>query len=197
MRYSWLLVFALAGLGSTPALSQNLASSPLSNVPITESADVPSGRFRCQLNRGPRYTACTTSFDGADAALIKAWLEATPPCLIPKGQLGSIVTGQLIYKSGEPESTSHFGSPDFDREDAGNAMAFVRPPASGRVVLACVVSAAGRAENCTAESEVPAGVGLADVAKQVGAKIKFKPASRDCQPMDGAKIRIPLSFELR
>ncbi len=65
-----------------------------------------------------------------------------------------------------------------------------------RVVLDCTVAAGGALSGCTVDREEPAGLGYGQGALAVATKFRVSPWSQDGQPTVGAKLRVPIRYEL-
>jgi len=67
---------------------------------------------------------------------------------------------------------------------------------SVRVVLACTVEAGGALGGCAVDSETPAGQGYGQGALALASKFRVGPWSQDGQPTVGAKLKLPIRYEL-
>lgn len=67
---------------------------------------------------------------------------------------------------------------------------------TGRAMVKCVVSREGRASECQVAMETPYGYGFGEAAMAIATASKFKPATVDGAPVDGAPISIPIAFAL-
>ena len=65
-----------------------------------------------------------------------------------------------------------------------------------RVVLACTVAAGGALSGCAVDQEEPAGQGFGDGALALAPKFRVGPWSLDGAPTVGAKLRVPIRYEL-
>jgi TonB family protein len=65
-----------------------------------------------------------------------------------------------------------------------------------RVVLACTVGDGGALAGCAVAQEEPAGQGYGAGALALAPKFKVAPWSLDGQPTVGAKLRVPIHYEL-
>jgi protein TonB len=66
----------------------------------------------------------------------------------------------------------------------------------GRATISCSVTAKGTVTDCSVVSEEPADAGFGDAALKMARLFKMKPQTRDGAPVEGASVRIPLSFRL-
>jgi TonB family protein len=67
---------------------------------------------------------------------------------------------------------------------------------SVRVVLACTVEAGGALGGCAVDSETPPGQGYGQGALALASKFRVGPWSQDGQPTVGAKLKLPIRYEL-
>jgi hypothetical protein len=65
-----------------------------------------------------------------------------------------------------------------------------------RVVLACTVADGGALAGCTVVQEEPAGQGFGAGALALAPKFRVGPWSQDGQPTIGAKVRVPIRYQL-
>jgi len=65
-----------------------------------------------------------------------------------------------------------------------------------RVVLACTVADGGGLAGCAVDQEEPAGQGFGAGALALAPKFRVGPWSLDGQPTAGAKLRVPIRYEL-
>jgi hypothetical protein len=65
-----------------------------------------------------------------------------------------------------------------------------------RVVLGCTVEAGGALGACAVAQETPAGQGYGDGALALASKFRLSPWGLDGAPTVGAKIRLPIHYEL-
>jgi TonB family protein len=67
---------------------------------------------------------------------------------------------------------------------------------SVRVVLACTVMNSGALGGCSVDSEDPPGQGYGQGALALAAKFRVSPWSQDGQPAIGARLKLPIRYEL-
>jgi TonB family protein len=67
---------------------------------------------------------------------------------------------------------------------------------SVRVVLACTVMNSGALGGCSVDSEDPPGQGYGQGALALASKFRVGPWSQDGQPTAGARLRLPIRYEL-
>ncbi len=67
---------------------------------------------------------------------------------------------------------------------------------SGQALLDCRVAANGKVAGCELVSETPVGVGFGEAARKLAGYFQMRPQTSDGQPVDGARVRIPISFRL-
>ena len=65
-----------------------------------------------------------------------------------------------------------------------------------RVVLGCTVEAGGSLGGCAVADETPAGQGYGAGALALASKFRLEPWTSDGEPTVGAKIRLPIRYEL-
>ena len=65
-----------------------------------------------------------------------------------------------------------------------------------RVVLACTVAEGGALSGCAVDQEEPAGQGFGQGALALAGKFRVGPWSLDGEPTVGAKLRVPIRYEL-
>jgi TonB family protein len=65
-----------------------------------------------------------------------------------------------------------------------------------RVVLACTVQSGGVLGGCSVDSENPPGQGFGQGALALASKFRVGPWSQDGQPTVGARLKLPIRYEL-
>jgi hypothetical protein len=66
-----------------------------------------------------------------------------------------------------------------------------------RVALVCSVQAGGTLSDCAVDREEPAGMGYGNGALALAPKFRVAPWSADGQPTVGARVRVPIRYELQ
>lgn len=72
----------------------------------------------------------------------------------------------------------------------------VRMEKSGLAVLTCHVTPGGAVVGCQVASETPASFGFGEAALKLAPYFQLSPPMRDGQPIEGARIQIPIRFAL-
>jgi hypothetical protein len=67
---------------------------------------------------------------------------------------------------------------------------------TGLATVLCVVKHDGGLTDCAVVSEQPAGLGFGDAALQIAGVMKMNPWTAQGDPVDGARIRLPVRLEL-
>lgn len=65
-----------------------------------------------------------------------------------------------------------------------------------RVALACGVQAGGALTDCAVQTEEPAGQGYGEGALALASKFRVEPWTADGQPTAGARVLVPIRYEL-
>lgn len=66
----------------------------------------------------------------------------------------------------------------------------------GEATLNCAVTASGAVEGCHVAHESPRGEGFGAAALKMSSLFAIRPMTRDGQPVEGARVNIPLRFQL-
>ena len=69
-----------------------------------------------------------------------------------------------------------------------------RKGVGGKALISCIVNVTGTLRNCTIVSETPEGLGFGPAALMLAGSFQMKPRMVDGKPVEGATVRIPLSF---
>ena len=67
----------------------------------------------------------------------------------------------------------------------------------GRATLTCVVNEDGTLSACSVTSESPAGYNFGSSAMSLVPKFKMRPQTKDGAPVGGAKVAVPVIFNLQ
>lgn len=67
---------------------------------------------------------------------------------------------------------------------------------SGRAVLSCTVQASGEVASCAVTSETPQGEGFGRAALSLSRHFRLSPRTVDGQAVEGARVTIPLNFNI-
>lgn len=93
-------------------------------------------------------------------------------------------------------------NPDWLERPSGNDLARYYPPLAanlgvqGRAVIECRVDVDGRLYECVVVEEAPEGMGFGAATVNVARYFRMTPQLRDGQPVDGARIRLPIAWRM-
>jgi protein TonB len=75
--------------------------------------------------------------------------------------------------------------------------AAARVGASGRAVISCQVTAEGALGGCAVAQESPAAMGFGGAALKLADRFRMRATSWEGLPLVGARVNIPIRFELK
>jgi protein TonB len=110
--------------------------------------------------------------------------------------LASIVTPP------QPAAARVIRNPSWLQKPTAEQMARIYPERAARLglkgaaTLVCEVLATGSIRNCVVAEEAPAGRGFGEAAMASSSMFKLNPRTIDGQAVEGAKVRIPIVFNL-
>ena len=100
-----------------------------------------------------------------------------------------------------PPRPSIITQPDWVKKPSGEDVSRYYPDRAqrleqgGRVTLNCTVRANGTVTNCAVQSENPSDMGFGEAAIKLSRLFKMRPQTRDGSPVEGASVKIPLTFQ--
>jgi protein TonB len=110
--------------------------------------------------------------------------------------------GPAVEPTAAQQGPAVISNPRWLSRPSGDQMARAYPQRaialgrSGSVVLDCGVVASGAVSGCSIASETPAQLGFGVAALRLSKHFRMSPRTEDGRPVDGARVRIPLRFDL-
>lgn len=101
-----------------------------------------------------------------------------------------------------PPRPSVITNPDWVSRPSGSDLARFYPPRAaereigGRVVLSCTVTESGSLTACSVQSEDPPGQGFGQASLRLTSRFRMRPQTRDGAPVGGARVTIPITWQL-
>jgi protein TonB len=128
--------------------------------------------------------------------------EPPLPTLDPPVMTADPAPAAAIFAPTPPPAPALIVRPDWLQRPSGAQLTQLYPrralerEQTGRAVIACTVTAAGRLRGCTVADETPAGAGFGDAALKLSRYFQMRPMTEDGRPVDGGQVRIPVSFDM-
>jgi protein TonB len=101
-----------------------------------------------------------------------------------------------------PPKPTVISQPDWLRRPTGDDMAQYYPEraqrmgVSGHASITCTVNTNGTVSDCSVSSESPADQEFGSAALKLSKLFKMRPQTRDGAPVGGAKVTIPIGFQV-
>lgn len=123
---------------------------------------------------------------------------------------GTIASSPPIHPDGPPqppvtwhdEDGALVTNPDWLERPSGQDLARYYPSAAavlgvqGRAVIECRVDVEGRLHDCVVTEETPEGMGFGAATVNIARHFRMTPQLRDGEPVDGARIRVPIAWRM-
>ncbi len=112
------------------------------------------------------------------------------------------VAGGTATQPTQPVAPSVISNPSWVRQPTARQLERAVPPraiadgVSGRATLRCSVTASGAVTGCSVASESPQGYGFGRAAMGLAQHFEMRPRTVDGAPVEGARVSIPLVFNL-
>ena len=203
------------GLGPTLIIDQVWARTPsfeemAAAWPADRQEETAIVVLRCAMRRSGDLGQCTP-LNEADKAMAKAaqglserFQVRLPPGKAPRGRRADLIVSiQLINPANAGAAERLVKVPDWTVYPDTRAVQAVYPDQAagagvraGRGVADCLVAADGTLTDCRMTGERPDGLGFGEAALRVAGQMKMNLWSGDGRPTTGARIRLPIEFNL-
>ncbi|WP_293473820.1 TonB family protein [Phenylobacterium sp.] len=165
--------------------------------------------FRCMVASGAKLEACAPQrgherLDPRKVEHLKSFAERA--CLKGSERVGEVFETTLPFTDSPallepvPPDASVITNPDWIALPSARAIAEAYPTAAqrsrlaGRAVVSCWVGVDTRAHDCAVVEETPKGLGFGAAALKVAEAFRMRPMLKDCKPVDGGRIVVPIQF---